>query len=87
MDSIRAGEHAAAEWYRNDLEKVQNELLAVLRQHWPQVGTQLIAHVLVEVTGSVLATIMQNNLAAKADVLGRLDQLRLHLSVDGTRAQ
>ena len=30
-------DHPAAAWFRRDLERVENDLLAVLREHWPQV--------------------------------------------------
>lgn len=80
-------ERAAADWYGRDLEQIEADLLAVLRQHWPRVGSQLIAHALVETVGSVSAAIMRDNPAARTDVLGRLDQLRLHLATDGQRAQ
>lgn len=83
----RPGEHAAAEWYRQDLELIEGELLTVLQTHWARVGSQLIAHAAVETVGSVLAAIIRDKPAAQADVLGRLDQLRLHLTAGESRPQ
>jgi hypothetical protein len=77
----RTGEHAAAAWYREDLERIEHELLAVVRACWVTSGEQLVAHALIETAGSVLDAIIRERPAARADVLGRIDQLRLHLAV------
>ncbi len=81
-ENERTGEHAAATWYREDLDRIENELLAVVRAHFARSGAQLVAHAVIETAGSVLAAIIHDRPAARADVLGRIDQLRLHLAVD-----
>jgi hypothetical protein len=69
-------DHPSAAWFRQDLEKIQGDLLAVLRHHWPNVGHQLIAHALIETTGTVLAAIAAAEPAALADIDRKLDELQ-----------
>lgn len=82
-----ASDHPAAEWYRRDLERVESELLAVVRHWMPRVGYQLVAHALIETTGSVLGDIVEAEADARPDLDQRLQQLRLHVATVGQRAQ
>jgi hypothetical protein len=82
-----ADEHPAAEWYRRDLERVEDELLAVVRKHLPRVGVQLMAHALIETTGSVLGDIIEAQPESRADIVQRSEQLTLHIQTIGTQAQ
>jgi hypothetical protein len=86
-DERNGAEHPAAAWYRQDLERVEAEVLAVVRANMPRVGYQLVAHALIEVVGSVLGDIVEAQPTARVDLDTRLEQLRLHVATAGTRAQ
>ena len=95
LDALTVPDHAtdadrdqadapAAAWYRADLERVEADLLAVVRRHLPRVGCQLVAHALIETVGSVCADIVEAAPAARADIAVRLEQARLHIVTIGT---
>jgi hypothetical protein len=70
---------AAAKWFRKDVDAVQAAVLAVLQQHWPRVGTQIISHALIEATGSVLAAIVEAEPSAGPDIDQKLAAARLYV--------
>lgn len=73
-------DNAAAVWFRQNLELVQADLVATLRKHWPAVGHQVIAHALIQTTGTVLGAIVQADPAAHADLDRKLADLRLFVA-------
>ncbi len=79
-------ERPAAKWYRADLERVEGDLLSVIRRELPRVGWQLTVHALLEMAGSVLGDIVEAAPAARADVLQRIGELHLYLAAEGQRA-
>jgi hypothetical protein len=79
VNKTTSTEHAAM-WYREELDRIEFELLDVLRWHWARVGDQVIAHAVVETAGSVLDAIAREKPTARADMLQRIDDLRLYLS-------
>ena len=81
------GDHPAAAWFRRDLEAVQADLLVVLQKHWPRVGTQLIAHALIETTGSVLAAITTDEPATAPAIDVKLGELRLFAATTNVAPQ
>lgn len=79
--------HPVAEWFRKDLEKVQADLLVVLRHHWPAVGHQVISTAIIETTGSVCAAIIEDEPSAQPDIDTKVGQLHLFIAATGTQHQ
>jgi hypothetical protein len=69
------------------LEAVQADVLAALQRDSARVGNQLIAHALIETTGSVLAAIIEAEPAARIDVTTKINGLHLHVATAGARPQ
>jgi hypothetical protein len=82
-----ATEHPVVEAYRRELENVQNNLLAVIRQSLPRVGVQLMMHAIIEVAGSVGEDVIVARPTLRATLVSQTEQLTLHLATIGTRPQ
>jgi hypothetical protein len=76
-----------AAWFREQLEAVEADLLVVVRKHYAAVGPQVVAHALVEFSGSVLAAIATEAPASRAEIETKLAELRLFVAAAGQRAQ
>jgi hypothetical protein len=87
MPDAMASTHPAAAWYRKEIDIVQVELLAVLRKHWPRIGSQAIAHLLIELTGGVLSDIVEAEPAAGRDIDQKLVELHLYVATTTKQAQ
>jgi hypothetical protein len=70
----------AAVWFRHQVEAVQADLIATVRTHTARVGSQVIAHAVVEFSGSVLAAIAEADPASQADLDAKLADLRLFVA-------
>jgi uncharacterized protein (DUF2237 family) len=68
---------------RRALERIEADLLAVLRHHAPAAGWPLCAHALIEATGSLAALLVTEAPASRALLITQLDALRLHVAIAG----
>lgn len=69
-----------ADALRRDLEAIQADLLAVLRHHYPRVGPMLIAHALIETTGSVCTAIVESQPVARRDLDLKLASMHAYVA-------
>jgi hypothetical protein len=76
-----------ADAYRAALDRVEADLLAVVRRHALLLGPHLVACALIEVCGSVCGDIVQALPDAGPDLDQRLAQLRLFVSTTTGRPQ
>ena len=76
-----------AEFYRAALDRVEADLLAVVRRHIPALGSHLVASALIELTGSVCGDIVQAVPEAAIDLDERLAQLRLYVATTNETPQ
>lgn len=73
-------EYPALAWYRATIEAVHADVVAALRKHWPHVGSQLIAHALIETTGTVLGAIVTTDPASAQDIDTKICEMRLFVT-------
>jgi hypothetical protein len=78
---------ALAREYAAHIERVQQDLNAVIRRHAQTLPWKMVTHALVESTGIWLALLATEQPSALPMLLTRLDELRLYLATSNQRAQ
>ena len=83
----RAMEYSAGAAYRRDLERVEADLLSVVRHHVRALGVQVVTVALVELLGAVCQDIVTADPSAAPRIVETLGQLQLYVSTPTGRPQ
>jgi hypothetical protein len=73
-------ERALADVYRRELDRVEADLVTIVRHHARTLGVPIVTTALVEVLGGVLADVVTANPAAAAGIADTLAQLQLYVA-------
>lgn len=76
-------DNPAAKWFRQNLDLLQADLLAVVQRHTPTIGVQATAHGLIELCGSVCRAVVEAEPAGSIDIDEKLLNLRLFVMAAG----